>query len=312
MIPEWMKEVDSSPCKSSAVPGGRKSFIQKTLDGVFSFFLESFAAESFSQRDGLLQGFDPRVKLASIIALVFALSLTRDIRILLIVYGLELLLTYTSKIEIGFFIKRVWLFILLFTVAIAVPMIFNIFLPGDPLFTIAHLGPSAHFGPMPLPESIYVTKQGTLAAIVFVMRIATSVSAVVLLFLTTRQQLLFKSLRSIGIPLLFVLTLEMAYRYIFLLMDLIKETYVAKRARTIKSKSMFEEQKWVGGRIGYILMRSLSISENVHSAMLSRGFSGDVKTMQEFHANTRDYIAGVSALSLSAILLLIAQNMIAI
>lgn len=312
MIPEWMKEVDSSPCRFSTISGGRKSFIQKTLDGIFSFFLESFAAESFSQRDGLLQSFDPRVKLISIIALVFALSLTRDIRILLIVYGLELLITYASKIEIGFFIKRVWLFILLFTVVIAVPIIFNVFLPGDPLFTIIHLGPGSHLGPIALPESIYITKQGTQTAIVFVMRVAASVSAVVLLFLTTKQQLLFKSLRSVGVPKLFVLTLEMAYRYIFLLMDLIKETYAAKRARTIKSRSMFEEQKWVGGRIGYILMRSLNMSESVHSAMLSRGFRGDVKTMQDFHADARDYIAGVSALSLSAILLLISQNIIAI
>lgn len=312
MIPEWMKEVDSSPCNCSTVSRGRKSFIQKTIDGVLSFFLESFASEGFSQRNGLLQRLDPRVKLVSMIALVLALSLTRDIRILLIVYGLELLLSYASKIDIGFFIKRVWLFILLFTVVIAVPMIFNIFLPGDPLFTIIYLGPGAHLGPIMLPDSIYITRQGTQAATVFVMRVAASVSAVVLLFLTTRQQLLFKSLRSVGVPKLFVLTLEMAYRYVFLLMDLIKETYIAKRARTIKSRPMFEEQKWVGGRIGYILMRSLSMSENVHSAMLSRGFIGDVKVMQEFHANRRDYIACGSALSLSAILLLISQNVITV
>ncbi len=312
MIPEWMKDVDNGPCRCSAVSGGKKSFIQKTLDGIFSFFLESFTASGFSQRDGLLQGIDPRVKLVSILALVFALSLTRDIRILVIVYSSELVLSFASKIEIGFFIKRVWLFIPLFTGVIAVPMIFNVFLPGDPLVIITYLGTGAHLGPITLPESIYITRQGTQAAAIFIMRVAASVSAVVLLFLTTRQQLLFKSLRSVGVPKLYVLTLEMAYRYIFLLMDLIRETYVAKRARTIKSRSMFEEQKWVGGRIGYILMRSLSISENVHSAMLSRGFSGDAKMIEDFHVKTGDYIAGISTLLLSLLLLLISQNVIMI
>ncbi len=97
-----------------------------------------------------------------------------------------------------------------------------------------------------------------------------------------------------GVPKLYVLTLEMAYRYIFLLMDLVRELYVAKKARTIRSSGMFDEQKWVGGRMGYTLIRSLDMSEKVHMAMMSRGFSGEVHVMQEFKMQNRDYIAGSS------------------
>jgi cobalt/nickel transport system permease protein len=312
MLPEWMKEVDIGPCTCSPGTGGRKSFIQKTLDGIFAFFQESFAAESYSKRSGLLQSLDPRVKLVSILALVFSLSITREIGILIFVYAFELLLAYASLIGVWFFIKRVWLFIPIFTAVIAIPMIFNVFLPGDPLFQVAYLGPGAHLGPFALPESIYVTKQGLNAAVVFIMRVAVCVSAVVLLFLTTPQQVLFKSLRSVGVPMLFVFTLEMTYRYIFLLSDLIREIYIAKRARTIRPRSVFEEQKWVGGRIGYILIRSLSMSEKVHMAMQSRGFTGDVKIMQDFHAGKRDYVAGFIAVALSLSLVLISQNIIGI
>jgi cobalt/nickel transport system permease protein len=312
MIPEWMKEVDLSPCKCGQPSHGKKSFVQKTLDGIFAFFQESFNAEGFSKRDGLLQSLDPRVKLISILLVVFALSLTRDIRLIAAVYIMELLLSYASGIKVGFFIKRVWLFIPLFTGIIAIPMIFNVFLPGDPVYQIAYLGPGAHIGSITLPESIYVTAQGLNAAAIFIMRVAASVSAVVILFLTTRQQVLFKSLRSVGVPKLYVLTTEMAYRYIFLLMDMIRETYVAKRARTIIPRSTYEEQKWVGGRIGYILMRSLDTSERVHMAMLSRGFNGDVKILQDFHIRTRDYIAGISAVSLSLLLILASQSIITI
>jgi cobalt/nickel transport system permease protein len=136
------------------------------------------------------------------------------------------------------------------------------------------------------------------------------VSAVVLLFLTTPQQILFKSLRTVGVPKLYVLTLEMTYRYIFLLMDLVREMYVAKKARTIKAMGMFEEQKWVGGRIGYTLIRSLNMSEKVHMAMMSRGYNGDVRIMQEFKMRNRDYIAGTLAISMSIALVLISQNII--
>jgi cobalt/nickel transport system permease protein len=75
---------------------------------------------------------------------------------------------------------------------------------------------------------------------------------------------------------------------------------------------MFEEQKWVGGRMGYTLIRSLDTSEKVHMAMTSRGFNGDVKIMQEFKMRNRDYIAGSIAISLSVVLVLISQNIIRI
>jgi cobalt/nickel transport system permease protein len=215
-----------------------------------------------------------------------------------------------SKIEIWFFIKRVWLFIPIFAGIIALPMIFNIFLPGQCIFQVAYLGPGAHFGPFSLPANICITKQGVNAAVVFTMRVAASVSAIVLLFITTPQQVLFKSLRTVGVPKIYVLTLEMAYRYIFLLMDLVREMYVAKKARTIRSRSMFEEQKWVGGRMGYTLIRSIDLSEKVHMAMTSRGFNGDVKVLQQFKMQRRDYVAISAALSLCLVLVLISQDFI--
>jgi len=310
MIPDWMNEVDTDSCQCSVVNHGKKGFVGKTIDGILGFLEEAFLSESFSKRRGLLQSLDPRAKLISILAVIFASSLIGDLKILVFIYALTLLFAYLSKIEVGFFIKRVWLFIPLFAGIIALPMIFNVFLPGDPLYEVANLGPGAHLGPFSLPESIFITKQGSMAALIFTMRVAACVSAVVLLFLTTPQQILFKSLRTVGVPKIYVLTLQMAYRYIFLLMDLIREMYVAKKARTIKARGMVEEQKWVGGRIGYTLIRSLSMSEKVHMAMMSRGFSGEVHIMQEFKMKNRDYLAGAFAISMSLVLVLISQDVI--
>ena len=209
-----------------------------------------------------------------------------------------------------FFIKRVWLFIPIFSGIIAIPMIFNIFLPGDPLIRLAYLGPGSHLGPFSLPESIYITSQGVNAAVIFTMRVATCVLFYSSTFSTTPQQMLFKSFRSIGVPKIYVFTLGMTYRYIFVLTNLVRDMYIAKKARTIKSRSMFEEQKWVGGRIGYALIRSLGMSEEVYKAMKSKGYNGDVKTMQEFKMHIRDYISGTMVISLSIALVLISQNTI--
>jgi cobalt/nickel transport system permease protein len=310
MIPDWMNNVDLQPGHFSAGRHGKKGFIGKTIEGILGFLEEAFLSESYSKRSGLMQSLDPRVKLLSILAVVFAASMISDLKVLVAIYLLTLLITYLSKIGVGFFIKRVWLFIPIFAGIIAIPMIFNVFLPGDPLYTIIHLGAGARLGPFSLPESIFITKQGTMAAVIFTMRVATCVSAVVLLFLTTPQQILFKSLRTVGVPKIYVLTLQMTYRYIFLLMEQVREMYIAKKARTIKSRGLIDDQKWVGGRIGYTLIRSLSMSEKVHMAMLSRGFSGEVHIMQEFKMSQRDYLAGAAAISISLVLVLISQDII--
>lgn len=310
MIPDWMKEVDDGPCRCSAVYHGKKGFVGRTIDGIFSFLQEAFVSDTYAKRAGLLQGLDPRAKLVSILAVIFATSMIGKLYLLILVYLLTLLLAYLSLVDVVFFIKRVWLFIPIFAGIIALPMIFNIFFPGEPLILLAYLGPGVHIGPFSLPESIFITKQGVNLAIIFTMRVATCVSSVVLLFITTPQQVLFKSLRSVGVPKIYVLTLEMAYRYIFLLMDMVREMYTAKKARTIKSRSMFEEQKWVGGRMGYTLIRSIDMSERVHMAMRSRGFDGDVKVMQQFKMINRDYFAVAAALSLSVLLVMISQDFI--
>ncbi|OPY54545.1 MAG: Energy-coupling factor transporter transmembrane protein EcfT [Methanosaeta sp. PtaU1.Bin112] len=310
MIPEWMKEVDDGPCSCSAVYHGKKGFVGKTIDGIFGFLQEAFVSETYAKRKGLLQTLDPRAKLISILTIIFATSMVGDLNLLIAVYLATLLFAYLSRVEVLFFIKRVWLFIPIFAGIIALPMIFNIFFPGDPLIQLAYLGPGAVLGPFSLPESIFITRQGVNMAIIFTMRVATCVSAVVLLFITTPQQVLFKSLRSVGVPKIYVLTLEMAYRYIFLLMDMVREMYTAKKARTIRSRSMFEEQKWVGGRMGYTLIRSIDMSEKVHMAMMSRGFNGEVNVMQEFKMMHRDYLAVAAAISFSILLMLIAQDFI--
>jgi cobalt/nickel transport system permease protein len=45
-------------------------------------------------------------------------------------------------------------------------------------------------------------------------------------------------------------------------------------------------------------------------AMMSRGYNGDIKVMQQFQMQNRDYVAVAAALSLSMVLVLISQNII--
>ena len=198
-----------------------------------------------------------------------------------------------------FFLKRVWVFVPIFAGIVMIPIIFNVFMAGDTLVTLATFGPGAHLGPFALPETLAITVQGTMVALTFVLRVATCVSAAVLLFLTTPRDLIFKSLRLLKVPKVYVLTLDMCYRYIFLFTDVVRDFYTAKKSRSLKTLPLIEEQKWVGGRVGYTLIKALNMSEKVHGAMVSRGFNGDIRIMHTYSLHRRDYVACVSVIALS-------------
>jgi cobalt/nickel transport system permease protein len=311
MIPEWMKEIGPYNCSTVSVEK-KKSFVEKSISGILNFFQESMVSEDYAKRGGFLQSIDPRVKLVCLLLAIFAVTLTRDVGIIFAVYLLTLLLAYLSKIETLFFVKRVWVFIPIFAGIIVLPVIFNVVMPGDNLVTVATLGNGTYAGPILLPSTIFITKQGTISAITFIFRVATCVSIAALLILTTKRDELFKSLRSLRVPKVYVLTLDMCYRYIFLLMDAVRDFYTAKKSRTLKTLPMREEQKWVAGRIGYVLVKSLDTSERVHKAMISRGYDGDVKLMRDYAMQKRDYATFVCVSAFSVILVLISQNIITI
>jgi len=303
MIPEWMREIETGPCPCcTASVGKKKGFVQKTISDIFCFFEECLVNDAIAKRDGLLQSLDPRIKLISIIALIFAVAMTHDIRLLILVYCLTLACAYLSRIELRFFLTRVWVFIPIFSGVIMIPILFNGVMPGAPLVTT--------LGPFPLPGFLWITRQGVMLALVFITRVATCVSLAVLLFLTTPRDLIFKSLRSLEVPTVYVLTLDMCYRYIFLFTDMVRGFYTAKKSRAVKALPLIEEHKWVGGRIGYTLIKSVHMSEKVHGAMVSRGFNGDIKIMHRYSVHRRDYLACVSVIALSCILVLASRNLI--
>jgi cobalt/nickel transport system permease protein len=106
--------------------------------------------------------------------------------------------------------------------------------------------------------------------------------------------------------------MDMCYRYIFLFADTVRGFYTAKKSRSIKPLPLIEEQKWVGNRIGYTLVKALSMSEKVHQAMISRGFTGDIKIMHRYAIHNRDYVACVGMFALSIFLILVSENLIRI
>jgi cobalt/nickel transport system permease protein len=85
---------------------------------------------------------------------------------------------------------------------------------------------------------------------------------------------------------------------------------MARKSRQIIGLQLREEQRWLGGRIGYVFVKSLAMSDQVHLAMISRGFNGDVKLMQTTVLGQRDYVAIVTVIACIVVLGLISRGVI--
>ena len=291
-IPDWLTQSAPCPCCAISV-GGKKNYVEKTLVEIAGMMERSIFSEKYSSAKGFLQSIDPRVKLITIMLLIATTSFIKKTEIILGIYAVTLFLAYLSKVDLIFFIKRVWLFIPIFSGIVVFPSMFNIATPGEPLVTFVHFDKIIHFWVFQFTE-ISITKEGAFGALLFISRVATSVSLIVLLTLTTRWAEVMKSLRTLGVPQIFVLVLSMTYQYIFLLVRIVQEMHLAKKSRTIKTNRTREgikkEQNWVASRIGTVLMKSYKMSEEINSAMISRGFHEEVKSHETFKIRNIDRV----------------------
>lgn len=283
--------------------------MERTAAGIVSVFKQVVFSEFYAKKTGLMQRIDPRVKLVSIIAFIVSLSIVDRIEVVFAAYALMLILAYCSQIQVLFFVKRVWLFIPIFTAVITAPAIFNFITPGRALLVLFELPKTYQLGLWTLPRLITITEPGLKGALLFTTRVATSVSAAVLLTLTTSWSDLLRSLRVLRVPVAFITVLGMTYRYIILFLRTVEEMHLARKSRTIAKLSSRENRFWVAGRIAATFKKSLKLSEDVHSAMVARGFSDEPKVLRRFSFEEIDALWLVGAVLVCTLLIALTIRM---
>ena len=278
----------------------RTSFLDKTLLAVAQVAERYFFSEEHARMKGLLQSLDVRVKLLSFLFLLVLTSFLHAPLSLWCLSGAALVLAVASGIPSGIYLMRVWLFVPFVSAAIVLPALLNIVTPGEPLRVIVTLERSYSWGPYVLPQEIAITRQGLWGGVVFISRVGASLSFAVLLTMTTRWSDIFAGLRALLVPRIFVMTLSMTNRYLFVLLRLIQDMYRARKSRTIHPLPAADERGWVASRIGVIFKRSLEMSNDIYLAMLSRGYHGEIIALERFRTTAVDYVWLAAVLVLGA------------
>ncbi|MBU3112798.1 cobalt ECF transporter T component CbiQ [Clostridium lacusfryxellense] len=302
--PGWLLksgEMGMCPCGCT---GKRKkvSFLEKTINDIAKLIKEVIFFEDISFQDGFLQKLDPRVKVISLIILISTATLLHNVFILIIIYLISCILAKISCISLKLYFKRVWLIIPLFTAITVLPSIFNYVRPGNSLISIINFGHKLYLGPFTFPAELAITKQGVSGAILLIVRVGIAVSLAFLFTATTRFANLMKAFRVLFIPKIFITILEMCYRYIFILLNITTDMFVARKSRTLRKIDSKEGRRFVSSAMGSLFGKSYALSEEVYEAMLSRGYKGEPVIMNKFKFTLLDFqwLLGVVICTLTA------------
>jgi cobalt/nickel transport system permease protein len=245
VAPDWLIQPEMGLCPCGCIGKRKKgSFVTKTLNGTSALLRQALFAEDVATQDGLLQRLEVRVKVITVIGLLVVAALLHSIPVLALMYVGTLGLAAASRLSVLFFVKRVWLFIPIFTGIVVLPATLNVITPGH---IVVPLG--TWFG-----YELGITSEGLHAAGLIVIRVATSISLVVLLTVTTH------------------------------LLGSVTDMYDARRARSVgDDRDVQSGRRFVAASAGALFGKAHALSEEVYLAMLSRGYTGNVRTLQRSH-----------------------------
>jgi cobalt/nickel transport system permease protein len=262
------------------------SFIERTLASMIRASEYAANAEQMAESGGALQRIDPRVKVVGLLGLVVVAAASRALWVLGAMFAFTLVLATLSRISPRKLSGWVWAPVLLVTGTIALPALF--LTPGRPVLSWG---------------SIAIHAPGVRSAAFLVSRAETAATLSALLVLTTPWPWVLKSLRIFKVPMVLVVILGMTYRYIFVILQTALDMFESRRSRTVGDHNPAESRRLAASAAGVLLSKSFQLSGDVHLAMQSRGFRGEIHLLQDFRARASDWgwLAGFTLLALAAL-----------
>lgn len=216
--------------------------------------------ESLAYQQTTIHRLDPRTKLlTTLIFLVTVMSFDRyDLSPLIPFLLYPMLMVRAGQLPLWYLLKRI---------GIALPFVGLIGIL-NPLFDQTIL---LRLGPMEISG-------GWVSFLSILLRCFLTVFAALILIATTGFYGICVALERIGVPNMFAVQLLLVYRYLFLLIDEAARMATARSLRAFSGKGM--GLKVWGSLIGHLLLRTVDRARRIHLAMVSRGFTGEIRLAQ--------------------------------
>lgn len=231
--------------------------------------------DSHCHGKSLLGLLDPRSKLVATLAFVVAITVIppNSYFAYLAYFGIAVVFVITSKVSLSHYLQALLLIApLVITLVLAVPFI-N---PGTVRsFTVDN------------DLSLNAYKLSMLVSLVS-KTVLSYLFSLVLLF-TTNFVSLMEAFGRLGVPKIFVMIANFAYRYQFIIVDEAERLARSRNSR-LWQPYFITQAKTIGYMTGTLFLRSYERSERVLMAMSSRGFTGRFVSQQELKLNIADFV----------------------
>ena len=247
--------------------------------------------DKYTNLDTRIHKTDPRVKIIVFFSFIFFVIFTPTTAFIkfyfyfLVIFSIILL----SRIPPAFIFKRS-LVVVPFVLLVAV---FAPFLKEGEVLTPISLG----------FMELTVTYAGVLVFLNVLMKSWLSVLSMIMLTTTTKSPELLKGFEKLKMPKVMVMIISFMYRYLFVLVE---EVITMKRARDSRSSggSRLWHIKTIGSIIAVLFIRSYERGERVYYAMLSRGFNGNIRTLDDFKIGKFDVFLSIIIFSILIVILI--------
>jgi len=244
--------------------------------------------DRYSDIDSVIHKLDPRTKLITTLCFVLAVVITpaTEWRAFPCYFVFISILLLLSKLPLLYVLKRA-LVILPFVFLIG---IFNLFKAGEAVASV-HVW---HW-------QVSITHEGLLVFRTVLTKASLSIMGLILLSSTTKFPALLRGLQQLRTPRVMIVTLSFAYRYIFVLVDEAMRMRRARDSRNFGGKRVWQ-MKTVGNMVGTLFLRSYERGERVYTAMVSRGYDGQIREASPLSFSYRDaYFSAATALILISV-----------
>jgi len=140
-----------------------------------------------------------------------------------------------------------------------------------------------------------------------------SVQVAILLVAVTRFPDMIHAFEHLRVPGILTTIVAFLYRYLFVLTDEVMRLLRARQSRSAASpgqrsgRSVLWRAKVTGGMAGQLFLRSYERSDRIYNAMLARGYTGQLRTLNPHILRASDWRIGALAIGILLLLQIIGR-----
>ena len=302
-IPAFLLSPRPSP---DAGGGGRAAgagFVDDALGRIAAAARDGIVQWETAAGGGLLQRLDGRVKLLFLLFFLVVASVKAEMGAQLALTVLLFLLALASRVRLAAFCRKALPIALFFGLLVPLPAALNLVSGGEVVIPILRFGEEQAFWIYRIPAEVGFTGEGIRRLSVLFLRVFNSLSLSLLVVLTTPLGGLLGALKALRVPDAVLLSVHLAWKDIFLLLQTACDAHLARKSRSAGPSDPRRGREWVADRVAFLFRRTMRRGDELLLAMRSRGFDGALALRSPGRLPARDLAAGAVFLAAGILLL---------